>query len=166
MLCGQWNWDGSELLTSGEDGCLRIWSRSGMLRSTLAQAPEPIYAAAWAPDNLAVIYAIGPSLVIKPTVPNTKTVQWKGHEGVILCLSWSPTSKLIVSGGEDCRYKVWDSMGRSLFSSGLHNHPITSVAWAPGGDLFSVGSFNILRVCDRYGVSSLLCTLCQSDFDQ
>lgn len=153
ILCGIWNWEGSELLTSGEDGCLRIWSRSGMLRSTLAQCPEPIYAAAWAPDSLAAIYAIGPNLVIKPTIPNAKTIQWKGHEGVILCLSWSPTSKLIITGSEDCRYKVWDSRGHSLFSSGLHNHPINSLAWAPAGDLFSVGSFNILRVCDRYGVS-------------
>ena len=26
-----------------------------------------------------------------------------------------------ISGGEDCRYRVWDTYGRQLFSSGQHD---------------------------------------------
>jgi len=144
--------DGSELITSGEDGSLRVWSRAGMLRSTLAQCPEPIYACSWSPDNQSVLYSVGCNLIKKPFVPQGKTIQWKAHDAVILCLAWNSISKLIVSGGEDCTYRVWDDQGRSLFTSSPHAHPITSVAWAPSGDLFSVGSFNALRLCDRFGV--------------
>lgn len=32
--------------------------------------------------------------------------QWKAHEGLILKVAWNPSNNLIVSGGEDCRYKV------------------------------------------------------------
>lgn len=34
------------------------------------------------------------------------SLQWKAHEGVILNVDWNPVNNLILSGGEDCRYKV------------------------------------------------------------
>lgn len=33
----KWNNDGSALATAGEDGSVKIWSRSGNLRSAIAQ---------------------------------------------------------------------------------------------------------------------------------
>lgn len=60
---------------------------------------------------------------------------------------------MIVSGSEDGRYKVWDNQGHQLFSSGIHDNPITTAAWSPNGDLFAVGSYNTLRLCDYYGVN-------------
>lgn len=33
----KWSYDGTSLLTAGEDGVLKVWSRNGMLRSTLLQ---------------------------------------------------------------------------------------------------------------------------------
>jgi WD40 repeat protein len=53
---------------------------------------------------------------------------------------------------------VWDSYGRLLYNSQPHEHPITSVAWAPDGEIFAVGSFNTLRLCDKTGVSSVVST--------
>lgn len=50
--------------------------------------------------------------------------------------------------------KVWDSYGRLLYSSQPHEYPITSVAWAGDGELFAVGSFHTLRLCDKTGVSN------------
>ena len=32
-----------------------------------------------------------------------------------LACDWNASNNLIISGGEDCRYKVWDSYGRLLF---------------------------------------------------
>lgn len=84
-------------------------------------------------------------------------IQWKAHEGVILKVDWNPVNNLILSGGEDCRYKVWDSYGRQLYSSQAHEYPIVSVSWAPDGQLFAIGSFNTLRLCDKSGVSHLIC---------
>jgi intraflagellar transport protein 80 len=36
LIALRWNLDGSALATAGEDGAVKVWSRSGMLRSTLA----------------------------------------------------------------------------------------------------------------------------------
>jgi intraflagellar transport protein 80 len=32
--------------------------------------------------------------------------QWKAHDGLILKVVWNPSNNLIISGGEDCRYRV------------------------------------------------------------
>ncbi|KAB7494111.1 Intraflagellar transport protein 80-like protein [Armadillidium nasatum] len=122
-----------------------------MLRSAMAQASVPIYSAAWSPDSDAILYTSGTSLIIKPLAPNSKPIQWKAHDGIILKVGWNPNSGLIVSGAEDTRYKVWDNFGRQLYASSPHHHPITSVSWSPDGQLFAVGSYNTIRLCDKAG---------------
>ena len=100
-----------------------MWSRSGMLRTSLAQsgtpihpyshaidvpttAASPVYSTSWSPDSDQVLYTSGKSLAIKPLQPSAKSVHWKAHDGVILAVDWSAASNTIVSGGEDRKYKV------------------------------------------------------------
>lgn len=66
----------------------------------------PVYCAAWSPDSQQVLYANGKTMVIKPLQPSVKPHQWKAHDGVVLCLDWNQCNGLIVSGGEDKKYKV------------------------------------------------------------
>ncbi|GLG95764.1 F-box-like/WD repeat-containing protein ebi [Gryllus bimaculatus] len=153
ILSGRWSYDGAGLLTAGEDGQVKIWSRSGMLRSTILQSDTPVYSATWGPDSNQVLHTLGKMLVIKPLTPNSKVNKWKAHDGIILKVAWNPSNNLIVSGGEDCRYKVWDTYGRQLYGSHPHDYPITALAWSPMGDLFAMGSYNTLRLCDKTGWS-------------
>lgn len=62
-------------LTAGEDGQVKIWSRSGMLRSTIVQSDTPVYSAVWSPDSNQVLHTLGKVLVIKPLAPNSKPIQ-------------------------------------------------------------------------------------------
>ncbi|XP_078419892.1 intraflagellar transport protein 80 homolog isoform X1 [Cetorhinus maximus] len=156
VLAGRWNYEGTALVTVGEDGQIKIWSKTGMLRSTMVQQGTPVYSVAWGPDSDKILYTSGKQLIIKPLQPNAKVLQWKAHDGVILKVDWNAVNDLILSGGEDCKYKVWDSYGRLLYSAQVHDYPITSVAWAPDGQLFAVGSFNTLRLCDKTGWSYAL----------
>ena len=120
-----------------------------MFRSTLATTSSLVYSVAWSPDSQLVLYSSGLSLTIKPLV-------WRGGEGLILCTDWSASTGRIVTGREECRYRVWDMFGRQLYSSGLHDYPITSLAFSPDGENFAVGSFNTLRLCDKIGWSHSL----------
>ncbi|XP_059507047.1 intraflagellar transport protein 80 homolog isoform X2 [Stegostoma tigrinum] len=156
VLAGRWNYEGTALVTVGEDGQIKIWSKTGMLRSTMVQQGTAVYSVAWGPDSDKILYTSGKQLIIKPLQPNAKVFQWKAHDGVILKVDWNIVNDLILSGGEDCKYKVWDSYGRLLYSSQAHDYPITSVAWALDGQLFAVGSFNTLRLCDKTGWSYAL----------
>ncbi|TPX52368.1 hypothetical protein CcCBS67573_g09888 [Chytriomyces confervae] len=153
VLAVKWNYEGTALVTAGEDGNLKIWSRTGMLRSGLVSSGYPIYSVAWSPDNDSILYTNGRNLVVKPIQPASKPLSWKAHDEVILKVDWNMATNLIISGGEDCRYKVWDSYGRQIYSSAPHDHPVTSLAWNPTGEMFAVGLFNTLRVCDKLGWS-------------
>ena len=149
----KWSYEGT-LATAGEDGQIKTWSRSGMNRSQVVPGGKPIYGMVWSPDSDAILYCCDKNLIIEPTLPGAnKQVSWKAHDGVVLACDWNPANNLIVSAGEDCKYRVWDQFGRQLYNSLPYDHVITSVKWAPNGEVFAVGAFEMLRLCDKSGWS-------------
>ncbi|CAK1544237.1 unnamed protein product [Leptosia nina] len=155
-LTAQWSPDGAGLLTGGEDGCVKIWSRNGLLRSSIVQSDVPCFSASWSPDCGAILYTKGDHVVIKHLNSNTKVTKWKAHDGLILCIAWNPNYNLIITGGEDGYAKVWDTFGQLMYVSVKHDQPLTSVTWSPAGNMFVVGSFNLIRLCDSNGRSYCL----------
>ncbi|CAM9606713.1 unnamed protein product [Chrysoparadoxa australica] len=151
VVKAKWSHDGSALVTCGEDGSCKIWSRSGNLRSTLMQTGMSLYAISWSPDNEQLLVGVGKDVAIKGIQAGKSQMQWTAHSGVVLALDWNIVNDLIVSGGEDCTYRVWDSFGRQLFQSNPYTYVITSVSWCPNGECFAVGAFNLLRLCDKTG---------------
>eukprot|EP00761_Pharyngomonas_kirbyi_P000649 gb/GECH01000649.1/.p1 GENE.gb/GECH01000649.1/~~gb/GECH01000649.1/.p1 ORF type:complete len:758 (+),score=164.05 gb/GECH01000649.1/:1-2274(+) len=147
----KWSNEGTSIATGGEDGNLRIWSQSGQLRSTLASTGKCLYSIAWGPEGNDILFTSGNDLIIKPLQPSSRQTHWRAHDGPIMQVDWNPVTKLIVSAGEDGKYKVWDRFGTNIFTSTPFDHAITSVSWCPDGTLFSVGSFNLLRICDANG---------------
>ncbi|XP_033228073.1 intraflagellar transport protein 80 homolog [Belonocnema kinseyi] len=155
-LVGKWSSDGSALHTAGEDGLIKIWSRSGMLRSTVVRGTLPIVTSAWSPNSSAILYSQGPHLILQSLSSNSKPQKWLAHDGLILTMAWNQCNSLIVSGGEDCRYKVWNSAGIQLYTSNANEHPITAVSWCNSGNYFAIGSFNTIKLCDKTGWSHSL----------
>ncbi|CAK9221469.1 unnamed protein product [Sphagnum troendelagicum] len=162
VICIRWNFEGTALATGGEDGILKIWSRNGMHRSTLAQIEHSVYTIAWGPNSEQIVFSNGRNLLIKSiqaseihiisySFSSTKQVQWLGHEGLVLKVDWNPVNNCIISAGEDCHYKVWDCYGRVLYQSAKADSSIMSIAWCPSGEAFAVGSFNSLMLCDKTG---------------
>lgn len=147
----QWSYDETAILTTGEDGLGKIWSRSGMLRSTVAQFSRAIYCARWAPTGKQVVLCSGKNLHINSIQAGQKSMEWKADDTCVLMADWSPVNNLILSGGEDCKYKLWDSYGRLLFQSAPLEFVVSSIAWSPNGKYFAVGAYNMLKLCDRTG---------------
>lgn len=79
-------------------------------------------------------------------------MQWRAHDGIILCLSWSNETQNLASGGDDCRYKIWDSQGALIYASFVEDFSITSVEFDPKGLFLAVGGFNMLKLCHFTGV--------------
>lgn len=124
-----------------------------MFRANLAQAEGTIHTLCWSPESDQILFSAGKHLVIRPLQPSSKQIMWKAHDAPVLKADWNVVNNLIVSGGEDCKYRVWDAYGRLLYSSSPAEYSISAVAWAPNGRYFAVGSFNMLRLCDKTGWS-------------
>ena len=73
---------------------------------TYTHTAIPVYSGVWSPDNEQVLYTSGKSLIIKPLQPSMKPNQWKAHDGIVLTVDWNAGNGLIISGGEDRKYKV------------------------------------------------------------
>lgn len=149
----RWSLDGSSLLTAAEDGSLKIFSRAGMLRSTIIQNEGLIVCARWSPNSLSVAYCQGNAIALKPLAANSKLIKWQAHDGLVLAISWSSNSEQIASAGEDTRYKIWDTQGTNLYTSAPDDYPITSIDFSPDAMLLAVGGFNMLKLCHYTGVS-------------
>ncbi|KAG6457329.1 hypothetical protein O3G_MSEX010242 [Manduca sexta] len=155
-LTSQWSPDGAGLLTAGEDGFVKVWSRNGLLRSTLVQSDVPCFDAVWSPDNGAILYTRENFLIIKQLNSSSKITKWKAHEGLILRVAWNANNNLIISGAEDGFCKIWDTFGQQIAVSVKHDQPITSLSWSPAGDMFIIGSYSLIRLCNPNGWSHCL----------
>ena len=152
------NPEGSTMITSGEDGLIKVWSSAAILRSTLASVGKCVYTLVWGSEQSdmggeCILYSTGGDLVVKPINPAVKKQQvWSAHGGsVVLCADWSRMTNLIVSGAEDGTYRVFDPYGRPLYASAAGEYPVTAVAFSNDGSAFAVGSFLSVRVCDHTG---------------
>lgn len=151
--------DGSSIVSSGEDGCVKVWSQTGIPRTTLVSAGKCVYALCWGSETTelggdCVLYCVGGDVIIKPLNPTVrKQLKWKAHKGVVLAVDWSLMNGFIVTCGEDGMYKVWDAYGRSIYVSAPGGHPCTAVKFSADGEMFAVGSFMNVRVCDKTGWS-------------
>lgn len=153
VIAVKWSYDGSAIASAGEDGAVKVWSRSGMLRSAITQMAHAVYTVVWSPDCEHLLFSCDRKIHLKSIQAGQKQVEWKAHDGLVLQLDWSFVNNTILSGGEDCKYKIWDSYGRLLFCSSPLDYVVTSVAWSPNGKYFAIGSYNVLKLCDRTGWS-------------
>jgi len=143
--------NGTEILTCGEDGTVKIWSKSGLLRTTLASLGQAIYAVAWSPDGTNVVMSQATKIQTKSIQPSARSEIWNAHSALITAISWG-ANDIIASGGEDGKYKLWDRFGRQLYSSpNMTNQPITAIAFSPNNSTLLVGTFGMVLLCDQSG---------------
>lgn len=103
----KWSLDGNTLATACEDGQVKTWSKQGELRSHLVKGNIPVYAMSWSGDGNFLLYSSNKDLNIEPVLKGgLKTLKWKAHDELVLCVDWNPSNKLILSGGEDRKFKV------------------------------------------------------------
>lgn len=154
VLSSKWSPDSSAIASGGEDGMVKVWSKGLLLRSTLSAQASSIYAIDWSTSSSglnSLAFVSQGTIHVKPITPHSRAISWKGHEGVILALTWS---SYIATAGEDRKYKLWDARGRCMYSSQLHEHPLSCVVWC--SETLVVGSFNLIEVATKRGEKTSL----------
>lgn len=153
VTCVKCSRDGSSLVSTGEDCEVKLWSRNGNLRSNLASFCRPLHCISYG-NNDSIVVAYGNQLCILSLQTKSNRIQWEAQppeSGDILTVDWSNQSKRILCGGEDSRFRLFDSSGVLLYTSPIHNYTISSVVWNPSGSHFLVSCHNLIELWDKTG---------------
>ena len=148
--------DGRQLLTGGEDKTLRLWDlETRRLRHEFAGHPDPVNAAAIAPDGILAVSGSGDDLGRSSKTLllwNLKTGRrikiLKGHGSPVYCLAIAPDGRRFVSGGLDPALRVWDAhSGDCVRVLEGHTEEVVSVAvTADGRNVISGSRDQTVRV--------------------
>src|SRR5258707_14861727 len=62
-------------------------------------------------------------------------LEWIGHSGAVICMSYSPDGWHIVSGSDDKAIRIWDAETGAAVGEPLEGHTnmVWSIAYSPDG---------------------------------
>ncbi|KAI4350301.1 hypothetical protein L6164_004769 [Bauhinia variegata] len=170
LTCGEWHPKTKEtILTSSEDGSLRIWdvndfkSQKQVIKPKLARPGRvPVTTCAWDCEGKCIAGGIGDGSIqiwnIKPGWGSRPDVHVeKSHLDDITCLKFSSDGRILLSRSFDSLLKVWDlrKMREPLkvFEDLPNHYGQTNIAFSPDEQLFLTGT----SVEKESPVGGLLC---------
>ncbi|CAK7349500.1 unnamed protein product [Dovyalis caffra] len=157
LTCGEWHPKAKEtILTSSEDGSLRIWdvndfkSQKQVIKPKLARPGRvPVTTCSWDREGKRIAAGIGDGSIqiwsLKPGWGSRPDVfVEKGHTDDITCLKFSSDGQILLSRSFDGSLKVWDlrQMKEALqvFENLPNNYAQTNIAFSPDEQLFLTGT--------------------------
>eukprot|EP00268_Persea_americana_P017700 TRINITY_DN1856_c2_g1_i1.p1 TRINITY_DN1856_c2_g1~~TRINITY_DN1856_c2_g1_i1.p1 ORF type:complete len:647 (-),score=131.98 TRINITY_DN1856_c2_g1_i1:834-2774(-) len=170
LTCGEWHPKTKEtILTSSEDGSLRIWdvsdfkSQKQVIKPKLARPGRvAVTTCAWDREGKCIAGGVGDGSIqiwtLKPGWGSRPDIHVeKGHEDDITALKFSSDGQILLSRSMDGTLKVWDlrQMKRAvqIFEELPTNYAQTNVAFSPDEQLILTGTS-----VEREGTSGgLLC---------
>ncbi|KAK7378529.1 hypothetical protein VNO80_03972 [Phaseolus coccineus] len=157
LTCGEWHPKTKEtILTSSEDGSLRIWdvndfkSQKQVIKPKLARPGRvPVTTCAWDRDGKCIAGGIGDGSIqiwnIKPGWGSRPDLHIeKGHEDDISGLKFSSDGRILLSRSFDGSLKVWDlrkiKEPLKVFEDLPNHYGQTNIAFSPDEQLFLTGT--------------------------
>ena len=143
--------DGSKALTGGFDGAVVWWDavKGTEIRRLEGVDAKAVHAVALLPAKKLAAIAADRQVILWDFSTGEVRAKWEAHSASVTAVSFAEEGKLILSGSDDKRVKVWDTSGKLLVELKGHEGGIRSVAMKAGGRwLVSASSDGTVKLWD------------------
>ena len=138
---------GTQILTSGTDGKLRLWTREGALSQQFSAHESRIRTTEFFPNGEHILSGGDDGLLKIWTTDGQLKHVLRGHTGAINDSNVSRDGRRIVSGSVDGTVRLWTAKGRLIHVMQGHTGRVVGVAFSPDGKLIaSTGKDRTVRI--------------------
>jgi WD40 repeat protein len=143
ILSLDWHPDGQQLLSSSDDGTLKLWDvQTGTCLRTFQEHQKPVWRAVWSPDGQQIASCSSDHSIKIWRVETGDCLQtWQAHHNTVWSVDWSPDGKKLASGSDDQTIRVWDvESGQCVGLLVVEGYWVRCVAWNPDGSTLASAS--------------------------
>lgn len=117
------------------------FAHSDLTKSTFTQTLGSILAAAFSPDGKSFALGIDCDLCFWQIAENRQIATFKGHQGWVQTIAFSPVDQIVASGSHDHTIRLWHiETGQCLRTLRGHSSSIQAIAFSPDGLTLASGS--------------------------
>ncbi|XP_050427904.1 autophagy-related protein 16-1 [Adelges cooleyi] len=96
----------AEKLNEENDHLVR--KRNAKMQQELKEAAKDMRGVSAECLSTVVSNSVGPIVASPSAIPRKATIRFDAHDGVVSAVKWSPVDRMIATGGEDRKVKLWD----------------------------------------------------------
>ena len=132
-----WTPDGNTLATSGDNGSIKLWKRTGEPIKTLITNHSLVHSMNWTPDGKILTTGGADGTVEFWNQNGDRLKTLTASKGIIRSMSWSSDGKILATGGDDGSVKLWSETGQPLKTIAPQQDLIYAVSWNPDGKILA-----------------------------
>ncbi|MCW6038360.1 hypothetical protein K4A83_19080 [Spirulina subsalsa FACHB-351] len=133
--------DGQRLITGGEDGTVKLWTRQGEFQGILARHQESVRWVAVHPQGNLLASASRDGVIQLVSLTGEVVQTLRGHEGAVSYVAFSPDGQVLASAGDDKTIRLWDvATGELQQTLTEHQDWVFTVNFSPDGQRLVSGS--------------------------
>jgi WD40 repeat protein len=134
-----------------EFGNLFLFDNRGntpILTDTIVTGTTYGFATSVSPDNTHIAVGCSNGKLKVYTLPGGELIQdLSAHPNWVTTVAYSPDGNFLVSGGSDDKVRVWDRMGKMLFTCADHKGDVTQVKVSPDNKwIISAGKDDVIKI--------------------
>ncbi|WP_017303120.1 WD40 repeat domain-containing protein [Spirulina subsalsa] len=133
--------DGQRLITGGEDGTVKLWTRWGELQGILTRHPDAVRWVAVHPQGNLIASASRDGTIRLVSLTGEVVQTLTGHSGPVSYVAFSPDGQGLASAGDDKTIRLWE-VGTGELQQTLTEHQdwVFAVNFSPDGQGLVSGS--------------------------